>query len=334
MFSTSKGILLWAEYSDSGTPPGFHAALYDPATEKWKKLAEPPVVLTTEQNAWTGRELVFPGAALAYDLRRDAWHSITPPPVHVSEQTLVVAAPPNVVVVNAACELCSVFLMDSPGSALYDPANDRWTEIASPPEGSKYSGHRVVRSLDRGLGYAEPRRPSGRCRLSEPEGSWVYAVGSSPALTQRHRIARPWSPTPSSGCTGTTRSARSSGAGVGRRTWSRRPGSSLSAPGHLRRGQRSPGPRGSALVQCNRVDRLAPPRRGRGQVVRPSDSAGTHRDQHLGRARSLRDHHRGPTSGPPLTRFPPELASRSDLWGPRVTQVGRNVRLCLSGRTI
>ncbi len=320
MFSTSRGILVWAEYSDSGTPPGFHAALYDPATDKWKKLAEPPVVLTTEQNAWTGRELVFPGAALAYDLRRDAWHSITPPPVHVSEETLVVAAPPNVVVVNAACDLCSVFLMDSPGSALYEPANDRWTEIASPPEGSKYQAigwsGRWMAVWGRGTSA-----PGGSMQMSEPGGSWVYAVGYSPALTNdiaslvRVADSVVW-----------VHWDDQAGSIEWRRSWApdlvETTGSSLSHRDICAVAALPGAPRVRlGLVQSGRP--LAPPRRGRGQVVRPSDSAGTHRDQHLGRARSLRDHHRGPTSGPPLTRFPPRTcvqirpprASSDASWG-------------------
>lgn len=150
MFSTSKGVLVWAEYSDSGTPPGFHGALYDLAAKKWTKLADPPVVLTTELDVWTGRDLVFPGAALAYDLRANRWRSITAVPIAVDEQTRAVWTGREIVVVASDCSPQSVALVcDRFAAVRFDPTADTWSPLAGWPLGVDapvvgWSGDEVV----------------------------------------------------------------------------------------------------------------------------------------------------------------------------------------------
>ena len=60
------------------------AYAYDPAANRWRRLARPPQGLVSQQAIWTGNRLVVLGGdevtrAFAYDPKRDRWTSSAAP---------------------------------------------------------------------------------------------------------------------------------------------------------------------------------------------------------------------------------------------------------------
>ena len=142
---TGSEMLTWSQRDAVG-------ARYDPATRRWRRLAEGP--LEPRQGAtavWTGREMLVwggvdgdrvagdPGAA--YDPRTDSWRRLPRPPIRPRGRHTAVWTG-NVMLVwggTAGVPRAPAF---SDGAA-YDPAADRWQRLVQAPL-LRRSGHSAV----------------------------------------------------------------------------------------------------------------------------------------------------------------------------------------------
>jgi len=173
--------------------------------------------------------------------------------VEIGDETLFTEAGAAVYVVNAKCVAC-VQPYPGPGSsATYAPSTDTWTVIESPPAGVAYD---AIGWSGRWMAVwgRSTMSPGGSMQMAEPGGSWVYAVGYSPSLT--NDIAS------------IVRVANSvvwvhwddqAGSIDWRQSWAPNLVETTGRSQHQRdicAVEASPGPTGSAVVQCNRVDRL------------------------------------------------------------------------------
>jgi hypothetical protein len=117
-------------------PDGIDLWAYDPATDRWTVLPDPPGevrrVVAGASMVWTGREVVIASAQTAqrrtvtragrYDPDRAAWTPIAPPPRPRS---------PNLGPVTLEWTGSAVV---EPGNAVYDPAADRWLPLPAEPD--------------------------------------------------------------------------------------------------------------------------------------------------------------------------------------------------------
>ncbi|HLB20174.1 MAG TPA: hypothetical protein VK613_13715 [Gaiellaceae bacterium] len=103
---------------------GARAASYEPATNSWKRVAQPPAARGNATAVWDGREvLVFGGTRIgfAYSPRNDSWHALP----------LVPAGR----VGDVAVWTGRLLLMwgGKRGGAAYDPKVGRWSTFAGGP---------------------------------------------------------------------------------------------------------------------------------------------------------------------------------------------------------
>ncbi|MEM8705568.1 MAG: PASTA domain-containing protein [Actinomycetota bacterium] len=116
------------------------AIAYDPASDTWRTLSEPPGVdawgdALTGPSVWTGEEIIVPAGGLAYRPASDSWRSIAPSPLAARNDSAVAWSGQELVVwggcVGAQCdERSDAGLSDG---AAYDPVTDRWRPIPAAP---------------------------------------------------------------------------------------------------------------------------------------------------------------------------------------------------------
>jgi hypothetical protein len=134
-------------------------AAYDPAADRWRRLPEPGLGRGLQAIAvWTGTEVVavvHDGTAAAYDPARGAWRALPRLDGHGSctERGAVVSGRAYV----SRCVLTGDH--DSVGVRRYDPAEDRWTDIAG--AATSVSGGGLLIGAGRALLVLGRTLPSG-----------------------------------------------------------------------------------------------------------------------------------------------------------------------------
>jgi N-acetylneuraminic acid mutarotase len=111
-------------------------AAYDPATDRWKSMAEAPLSPRVGQvSVWTGHEMLVWGGATpredavafgdgaAYDPETDRWRSIGAAPVQAGATFTAVWTGKQMIVWGGP---------EGAGAA-YDPSTDRWTRLPTSP---------------------------------------------------------------------------------------------------------------------------------------------------------------------------------------------------------
>jgi hypothetical protein len=97
-------------------------AAYDPAADRWRRLAKAPFVARAA--VWTGTRMLIVaglGEAAAYDPCRDRWTRLAPPPHAARDVSRAVWTGSRMLVFNGA------------RAASYDPRRDRWRLLPRPP---------------------------------------------------------------------------------------------------------------------------------------------------------------------------------------------------------
>lgn len=116
---------------------------YNPTTDTWRTLADPPRPVDGWQNsivghaAWTGTEMIMWQSNLAYNPNTDIWRALTVTPLQFTARRAAVWTGSELIIwggchiENDQCdETNSGLLADG---AIYDPATDTWTEIPPSP---------------------------------------------------------------------------------------------------------------------------------------------------------------------------------------------------------
>jgi hypothetical protein len=117
------------------------AAAYDPATDFWRALPDPPSPVFGPA-VWAGHEMVAWQSGLAFDPATYRWRQIAGQPLTPRRNEAVVATPYGVFVWGGCDPLgpnggqCDDFEFTGDelvGGAMYDPAADVWTMLPSSP---------------------------------------------------------------------------------------------------------------------------------------------------------------------------------------------------------
>lgn len=124
-------------------------AAYDPAADSWEVLSDPPgfdpsrSATDLGDGAWTGREVIFWRAALAYLPEEDAWRELSPAPIDLSDRTdtgqavnggslVVWGGCVQEAVADLPCEFDAQVSTVTQG-ARYDIAEDAWRALPPSP---------------------------------------------------------------------------------------------------------------------------------------------------------------------------------------------------------
>ena len=156
--------------------PGIDVAAmaYNPSTDEWRRLAEPPGFIPGRSEnqvvgpgVWTGTELVSWQSGLAYNPATDTWRRIAESPLAPRMDEAVVATPTGVLVWGGCDRVAAPNCDDSEqlpmtDGAFYDPATDSWEMLAEGPLGGGVGALAVSTSWqDRVLiAVPEPADPS------------------------------------------------------------------------------------------------------------------------------------------------------------------------------
>jgi N-acetylneuraminic acid mutarotase len=133
---TGHELIVWG--GTNGTVHTIGGGAYDPEHDTWRTIAEAPIAPRANAvGVWTGSEVVVwgggspeeaaPTDGAAYDPATNTWRRIPAAPIEGQGD------------VFGAWTGSAVLVHSSSGTALYDPAADRWTPIAPTPLGD----HRV-----------------------------------------------------------------------------------------------------------------------------------------------------------------------------------------------
>jgi hypothetical protein len=131
----------------SGPGIDIAGAAYDPSTDSWRRITEPPGFepggLSDNQAfgpaVWTGTELISWQSSLAYNPETDTWRRIAPSPL-APRMDEAIAAVQGGVLVWGGCDIevrnCDDALEAAlTDGALYSPATDSWTVLPESPLG-------------------------------------------------------------------------------------------------------------------------------------------------------------------------------------------------------
>jgi hypothetical protein len=129
----------------NGPGIGVAGAAYDPRTDSWRQISDPPDFvpgrsdnLTIGPGAWTGAELISWQSSVAYNPSTDTWREIAPFPLAPRMDEAVTATNGDLLVWGG-CDNVSVPSCDDAlqapltDGALYDPESDRWTVLPAGP---------------------------------------------------------------------------------------------------------------------------------------------------------------------------------------------------------
>jgi hypothetical protein len=187
--------------------PGLNrvGAAYDPATDRWRPLPDPPGgaggegLAIGEPAVWTGTELVLWRAALAYEPARESWRRLPASPLSQRVRAVTVWTGREVVVwggcwTGAQCdETNSGLFVDG---AAYDPALDSWRPLPAGPltpavhAVGVWDGNRVLITVT----DPDPALPGARTAAWSPAtGAW--SVLPDPPLAGRRYAAGVWTGT-------------------------------------------------------------------------------------------------------------------------------------------
>jgi hypothetical protein len=144
----------------SGPGIDIAGAAYNPSTDRWREITQPPGFepgLSDNQaggpGVWTGAELISWQSGLAYNPETDAWRRIAPSPLapRMDEAT---AAVHGGILVWGGCDRIEVpncdDALEAPftDGALYDPATDSWTMLPESPLGGGAGALAVATTWD------------------------------------------------------------------------------------------------------------------------------------------------------------------------------------------
>ncbi|MBI5089270.1 MAG: hypothetical protein HZB15_10560, partial [Actinobacteria bacterium] len=128
---------------DRSGAPRVDGAAYDPSTDSWRPLPEPPVVTIDPLVAWTGDEMLVIGgtsdpaqsggytsAGRAYDPTSDTWRATAPPFSFIDRDSPWVWTGDELLVWPSSSE--------STSPIAYDPSADSWRAVASAPIGTRW----------------------------------------------------------------------------------------------------------------------------------------------------------------------------------------------------
>ena len=117
------------------------AAAYDPAADRWRRIAAPPVTRTAASAVWDGRELLLVGGTtgtgtalarvgLAYDPTTDAWRRLAAMPTGRAGAAAVSAG--SGLLLWGGSSQAGQYTVPAHGLA-YDPAANRWDDLPPAP---------------------------------------------------------------------------------------------------------------------------------------------------------------------------------------------------------
>ncbi|MEM9656003.1 MAG: kelch repeat-containing protein [Actinomycetota bacterium] len=118
-------------------------AAYNPTSDTWRTLADPPGQVDAWENSiggeavWTGDEMILWRSGLAYNPETDSWRTIADPPLSPRARPAVVWTGSHLLVWGgchtdgANCDETNTGLLRD--GALYDPVSDLWTLIPMSP---------------------------------------------------------------------------------------------------------------------------------------------------------------------------------------------------------
>lgn len=155
----AESTLLWRAFSmvawtgeevivaGGSNGPGIDVAgaAYDPGTDSWRRIADPPGFTPgrSENQAagpgvWTGTDVISWQSGLAYNPNSDSWREIEPFPLAPRMDEAVTAFPGGVFVWGGCntdlvpnCDDSREAELDD--GAIYDPATDQWTALPPSP---------------------------------------------------------------------------------------------------------------------------------------------------------------------------------------------------------
>ncbi len=117
------------------------AAAYDPAADRWRRIAAPPATRTAASAVWDGRELLLVGGTtgtgtalarvgLAYDPAADAWRRLAAMPAGRAGAAAVSAG--RGLLLWGGSSQAGQYTVPAHGLA-YDPAANRWDDLPPAP---------------------------------------------------------------------------------------------------------------------------------------------------------------------------------------------------------
>lgn len=132
----------WIVVGEDHTSTHVHAMAYQPATNTWRTLPDPPTLNGPRQGqvvTWTGKTLLFGipfglDHAIAYDPSANRWNALAPSPAgKLTEST--VAWTGDYLVLTGGSQVPPGSDVGTPVhiTALYNPATNTWTRASQPP---------------------------------------------------------------------------------------------------------------------------------------------------------------------------------------------------------
>jgi hypothetical protein len=178
-------------------------AAYDPASDTWRSIADPPGGIDAWENGvsgpgvWTGTEMVIWQSALAYNPSSDSWRRTEPAPLSPRAWPLTVWTGQEIVVWggcqldDAQCDELNEGLLGD--GAAYDPASDTWRALSDSPltpavhAVAGWDGQRVLIAVTDPGADAEGSRTA---TWSPSNNEWE--VIPDPMLSNRRGAASVW----------------------------------------------------------------------------------------------------------------------------------------------
>ena len=134
---TGRELVLWGG-PESSRRPSRHGAVFDPATETWRRTSRAPVGGRWSHDAtWTGSEMIVWGGTnadsdlldgVAYNPVSDSWTRIAAAPISAREWMPITWTGKEVLVWGRSSSS-----KNRADGAAYDPATDSWRTLASSP---------------------------------------------------------------------------------------------------------------------------------------------------------------------------------------------------------
>jgi N-acetylneuraminic acid mutarotase len=142
---TGEELLIWGGWSGECCVPSEmfldDGAAFDPATGRWRRLADAPIGERAPFSTWTGEELIVWGSTgrelylqdgAAYDPSTDSWRPIAEAPLELSDATTVWTGE-EMIVFGSSLDGNNRSETPTAIGVAYDPDTDTWRELASSP---------------------------------------------------------------------------------------------------------------------------------------------------------------------------------------------------------
>lgn len=155
---TGADVIVWGGHSDTTANTFNDGAAFNPDTNEWVAIAEPPLDgMTGHFAVWSGIEMLVVGTsgAAAYDPVWDSWRLLPPPPIPIHR-----AGDDAPDITEYAYSMRHVYVWNPIADQLarLDPADEEWELLEGP--GLDVSPAKILVSWDRVLVFGT-RWPSG-----------------------------------------------------------------------------------------------------------------------------------------------------------------------------